>query len=256
MSAFKGLYIKDLKLSMATFFIGIFLLNLLTVASLGLKEYFNEPSIPAVLFFIAIVAHVLYLPGMLLSSLQVEGQSQLWLHSPSSGWKLFLSKLLAVMTYFMISILLTILLAKLAVNGIVGSGDFEGFSDMVKENLFIMGGGITATSVYLSVWVLFYWALYHSLKVIPMINKIRWLVLLLVWILLTAIGDFILNTPVVDVIRKKGVVNINVFDAKFGNNTVTAEMAKIDIASIIMYLLVTIVVFLTAVWLLERKVEV
>lgn len=256
MSAFKGLYIKDLKLSLATFLIGIILLNLLTLGSLWLKEYLDEPMIPAVLFFLATVAHVLYLPGIVFTSLQIEGQSQLWLHSPNRGWKLFLSKILAGATYFVVSIFFTILLAKLAMNGVDVSNNFVGFSEIVKENLFIMGGGISAISIYLSVWVLFYWAVYHSLKVIPFLNQFRRLAVLVLWILITAIGDWILDTPVVEVIQEKGRLNINFFAANFGENTISAEMAYIDVGTIIMYLIVTIGVFLTAVWLLERKVEV
>ncbi len=256
MSSFKGLYLKDLKISAATFFIGLVLLNVLTILSLGLKEYFDEPLIPAILFFIAVVAHVFYLPGMLFSSLQIEGQSQLWLHNPNRGAKLFLSKITAGMTFYMISILVTMLLSRLSLSGLSVSNDYQGFSEMVRENLLIMGAGITLTSIYLSVWVLFYWSLYHSLKRIPIVNQIRWLVILFVWIVLSTIGSMIQNTSMMRVINEKGTFSVSIFDATVGQGSFSTEMAHINFATIGQYILITIIVFLVSVWLLERKVEV
>lgn len=256
MSAFKGLYLKDLKISASTFFIGIILLNLITLISLGLKEYFDEPMIPAVIFFVVVILHAFYLPGMLLSSLQIEGQSQLWLHNPNSTIKLLLSKIAAGLTYYAVSIAASMLLARLSVSGLELSNELSGFSEMVNENLFVMVGGITLASIYINVWILFYWSLYHSLKVVPILNQIRWLVLLIVWIVLTTIGNFLSNTPFVRVMKNKGTFNISVFETEMSGNSVSAQMASINITTIIVYILLTIGVFLASVWLLERKVEV
>lgn len=247
MSAFKGLYKKEIKISNALFLTGLIIITLVMMISLGLKEYFGEPMIPVVFLLLIIILHVFYLPVLLFSSLKIEGQSQLWLHNPNSGSSLFLSKLAAGLTYYIVSLLVSILLAKLSFAGLSLSKKYEGPYELVEGNLFIVGGWVTLISIYISVWLLFYWTLFHSLKRVPVLNKFRWLVILAAWILITTIGEFIGNIPAIEVLKGKGTMNLTFFNA---------EMPNMNIASIIMYVLVTIGVFLVSVWLLERKVEV
>lgn len=228
------------------------LINLLTITSLGLKEYFDEPMIPGVLFFVWIILHVFYLPAILLNSLQLEAQSQLWLHTPTSGAMLFLAKMLAGLTYFLGSLIVSLLLAKLATTGIANSDDYASFKELLEANLTVLSGVITITSIYFGVWVFFYWGLYHSLKGIPIVKHIRWLVILVVWVLFTALGDLIDQIPTVQFFKEKGTVDLNIFSA----NSISTEVANIQLTTIGLYVLVTIAVFLASVWLLERKVEV
>lgn len=252
MSAFKGLYIKELKISMTFFFINLGFINLLTIASLGLKEYFDEPMIPGVLFFVLLILHTFYLPSILLTSLQVEAQSQLWLHTPTSGVRLFLAKMVAGLTYYVVSLIVSILLAKLATSGIAYSDKYAPFKELLEANLMVLSGVITVTSIYFGVWVLFYWALYHSMKGIPFVKNIRWLVILGVWILFTVLGDFISKIPTIQVFQEKGSININIFN----RTSVSTDMANVQLTTIGIYVLITIAVFLASVWLLQRKVEV
>lgn len=250
MDAFKGLYIKELKLTIILFLTGIGLIYLLTMISLTLKEYLHEPMIPAILFFMALMAHTFYLPIILFSSLQREGQGQLWLHNPNSGMKLLLSKLVAGFTYSAISLVVTALLTYFALNGIVDSSRYDEFAS-IQEYLLQISGMIILLSIYMSVWLFFYWTLYHSLKRVPVINRIRPVVLFFLWLLLSSVGNFIRKTPFFQISQEKKGVNIT-----FMNGIFSAEAVEIQLINIIFYIVITIVVFLTSVWLLERKVEV
>lgn len=256
MTAFKGLYIKDLKLSFNGFIIGLFLIFFAMIASFALKEYFVEPSIPAIVSFIIIVLHVFYLPANLFTSLQVEAQSQLWLHNPNRGWKLFLAKIAAGITYFVASLIVSIILVKVFIVRTEYLGEFAGLSEMLGDNLLMIAGGMFLSSIYLTVWLLFYWTLYHALKRIPFLNQIRWFVLLVVWLSITIIGNLIMKIPVVKNLQELGTVNLYHFATIFRGNTVSPETAELHLGSILISILITVGVFLTSVWILERKVEV
>ncbi|MEQ2526307.1 hypothetical protein EKG37_05790 [Robertmurraya yapensis] len=256
MTAFKGLYIKDLKLSFNGFIIGLFLIFFAMIASFALKEYFAEPSIPAIVSFIIIVLHVFYLPANLFTSLQVEAQSQLWLHNPNRGWKLFLAKIAAGITYFVASLLVSIILVKVFIVRTEYLGEFIGLSEMLSDHLYIMAGGMFLSSIYFTVWLLFYWTLYHALKRIPILNQIRWFVLLIVWLSVTILGNLISKIPAVQDFKEMGTINFHDFTKELGENTIFPETAELHLTSIIISILITVGVFLTSVWILERKVEV
>ncbi|MGG0716365.1 hypothetical protein ABE096_02035 [Robertmurraya massiliosenegalensis] len=255
MLSFKGLYLKDLKISRGNFLIGMILLFFVTVASYGLKEYMGEPSIPVIFLFIALVLHVFYLPGILFTSLQVEGQSQLWLHNPNGGAKLFLSKLAAATTYFAVSLFAILLLLKLVISGMAISSGLEEFAEIIEGNLLIFIGAVAVTAFYFGVWLLFYWSLYHSLKGIPFLSRIRWLVLLVVWIVINMISNFFAELKVFEVLNEKGSIQVN-FSSPYFNNNFTEEIGHVNLFSIGLQILIIISVFLVSVWLLERKVEV
>lgn len=256
MTAFKGLYIKDLKISFNGFIIGLFLIFFSMIASFALKEYFTEPSIPAIVSFIIIILHVFYLPTNLLTSLQVEAQSHLWLHNPNRGWLLFLAKIAAGITYFVASLLVSILIVKIFIVRTEYLGEFKGLSEMLSENLFILAGGMFLSSIYLTVWFLFYWTLYQALKRVPFLKQLRWIVLLIVWLSITLIGNLINRIPFVQNIKELGTINLYNFATNFWGNTILPETAELHLASIIISILITVGVFLSSVWLLERKVEV
>lgn len=250
MTAFKGLYIKDLKLSLVLFLTGMVLINVLTLLSLGLKEYFQEPMIPAILFIIALVAHVFYLPVMLLSSLQQEGKGQQWLHNPNSSMKLLLAKLSACLTYSAVSIIITALLCYFALNGVVSTRDFVELLT-IQDYLIVISGMIVVTSSYFSLWVILFWTLYHSLKNVPVINRFRPLVLVALWLTLSAIENYFRRLPIFQVYTEERGLSITLMGGIF-----SAEAMEIQLLNIFIYLLIAILLFFTSVWLLERKVEV
>ncbi|GIN60339.1 hypothetical protein J27TS8_03320 [Robertmurraya siralis] len=254
MLAFKGLYLKDLKISKGNFLIGMGLLFLIVVFAYGLRGYFGEPLVPLIFFFAILVLHVLYLPVILFTSLQLEGQSQLWLHNPNGGIKLFLSKLGAALTYYSASLLATFLLLQFAISTTEISEDLYGMTEVLNNHLLLVIGGVTLTGIYISVWLLFYWTLYHSLKGIPFLSRIRWLVLLVVWIVISTVSNYLAETKVFEVIQEKGTVQLNIFSSQFVD--MTGTVGQINLVSIALHVVTAIAVFLISVLLLERKVEV
>ena len=161
------------------------------IAGFGLTSYFQEPGIVAVISLIAFVMHAIYLPIFLLSSLRKEGKTQLWLHNPNSGSKLLLAKLVAELSFYFISLFIVFLVTYWTVNWAMATGIFLEFQDQVLRGLLFVGVSITLMTVYLGIWVLFYWTFYHSMKNITYLKNIRWMIIFFVWMAIEAIGHYI-----------------------------------------------------------------
>ncbi|QED48749.1 hypothetical protein [Cytobacillus dafuensis] len=262
MRAFKGLFMKEIKLSRNWFLIGMALFIIAIFAGLALTRYFNEPEILPIVSIMILVAHGLYLPAFLITSLNTEGQSQLWLHNPNSGVKLFLAKLAAGSVYFLISLLLAMFFAHWQVNLSDHGGGFTQFIEEPFPNMMLMGVAIVLSSIYLGVWVLFYWSFYHSLKKVPIARNFRWPILIGFWILLEVVSNYIQNLPFYKNLKQSGVISLDFMKSikiEVGDSIGTGkvvEAAEISLTNGIIYAAVVILVFFIAVWLLERKVEV
>ena len=104
MSAFTGLYWKELKIAKVDFFTLLVLMLLVLIAAFSATQYYEEPWFMAAAYFFVYVMHFGYLPLFMFASLRREGKTQLWLHNPNSGVLLFSAKLAAVLTYYFISL--------------------------------------------------------------------------------------------------------------------------------------------------------
>ena len=129
------------------------------VVGFALTKYFNEPGIIAVISFMVYILHALYLPIYLLSSLRTEGKTQLWLHNPNSGSKLFLAKIAAGLTLYMVSFLIVLMITYWTINLAIATGLFLEFQDYVFRGLVFLGISITFMTIYLGIWVIFYWTI-------------------------------------------------------------------------------------------------
>lgn len=263
MKAFKGLYRKELKISLYDFYTMTGLIVFMFIAGFGLTSYFQEPGIVAVISLIAFVMHAIYLPIFLLSSLRTEGKTQLWLHNPNSGSKLLLAKLVAELSFYFISLFSVFLVTYWTVNWAMATGIFLEFQDQVLRGLLFVGVSITLMTVYLGIWVLFYWTFYHSMKNITYLKNIRWMIIFFVWIAIEAIGHYIHSHPLFEKINSIGTIQIHVlkgisFQVDQDAANITPDIGTVDfsITSGLLYLALTIAVFFISVWLLERKVEV
>lgn len=255
MSVFKGLYIKELKLSRSNFFAGIILLFLAAVLGLGLNSYMNTPSALALISLVILGLHIFYIPAMLLSSLNVEGKSQLWLHNPNSSTKLILAKIGAGFTYFLLSIIASFLIARFAINDLSVLLGVDLFHGQALKYLILLTFICLMGSLYLSVWLFFYWTIYHAIKNIPSIKKVRWLILLGIWVFLTWLQNVIVNSSLYQSLKEIGNINVPYFNHLFTSEVLMVE-TQINVVTTILSLIVIGVVFLASVWLLERKVEV
>lgn len=261
--AFKGLYWKELKISKNEFYSGIGLMVLMFVVGFALTKYFNEPGIIAVISFVVYILHALYLPIYLLSSLRTEGKTQLWLHNPNSGSKLFLAKIAAGLTLYIVPFLIVLMITYWTINLANATGLFLEFQGYLFKGLVLLGISITFMTIYLGIWVIFFWTLYHSMKNIPYVKNIRWLIIMAVWIAFTALENYISFHPLYKKITKIGSIQINVlqgmsFQAEQSSASITPELATIHFSIVngILQTILLMIVFLFSVWLLERKVEV
>lgn len=230
------------------------------IVGFGFSKYYQLPGIMAVISFVVYVMHVIFLPIFLLSSLRTEGKTQLWLHNPNSGSKLLLAKLAACLSYYLISILIALVISYWAINW---TGLFYEFQDQVLRGLLFVGVFTSFMTMYLGIWVLFYWTFYHSIRSIPFLKKIRWVIIIAVWMLLNIIDNFIKSLAIYKSLNQIGTIQIHVLkELRFEASQMSANMTPnfgtvhFSIVTGLLYVALTVVVFFTAVWLLERKVEV
>lgn len=230
------------------------------IVGFGFSKYFQQPGIIAVISFFVYVMHAIYFPIFLLSSLRTEGKTQLWLHNPNSGSKLFLAKLAACLSYYMISIFIALVVSYWTINW---TEIFHDFQDQVLRSLLLVGVSTSFTSIYLGIWVLFYWTFYHSMRSIPYVKNIRWLIIIALWILLNTIDNTIKNLSIYKSINQIGTIQIHVLqELQFEVSQISANMTSdfgtihFSVVTGFLYVILTVIVFFTSVWLLERKVEV
>jgi hypothetical protein len=263
MSPFTGLYWKELKVSKVEFITALALMLFMFLVAFSAAQYYEQPLFMAVPAFFIYAMHIWYLPLFLFSSLRSEGKTQLWLHNPQSGALLFSAKLAAGLTYYFISLFIAFLGAYWAFDQIIIgtiSPEFQGHG--LKE-LLLIAVIITAMGIYCSVWLQFYWSFYHAMKNIPYLKKIRWLIILVLWFALNFVTSFIKHSFLYEKINETGVIKIHVlqevsFQVERSAAEVLPTMGTIDISivTVMLYILVTAIVFSLSVWLLERKVEV
>lgn len=257
MQAFKGLVFKELKISMNIFLTMICLPIIISVGSFGFSRYFNEPMIFASVSIGLLGAHSLYIPIFLLSSLQIEGRTQLWLHNPQNAVKLLLAKLSTSIVYYLISILCSILIASWSISRAEAVEDITvGF-----KGLLLIGAGILVWSIYAGIWMFFYWTVYHSLSKITWIKKIRPFMIGGIWIAINIIGTYIRSQPFYVHLKESWVIHIDGLKSlsiTIGSLFIDGKMDTLEfsLVNLIIYILIAITVLLISVWLLERKVEV
>lgn len=253
MNSFNGLLKKDLKLGLPFLYTSIIIVSLGLITSIVLSSYYKTIMLVAIFAITFCFAHVFYLPSFLLTSLNIEGKTQLWLHNPNSSIKLLLSKWITGILYSIISLFLMYSVAVISMY--VGELKLA----FNQTNLFFMCLILLGISIYLSSWVFFSWTLYHSMKKIVWLNKIRWVVLILLWNIWNIAVYWFNRIPVIDALKRKSVISVDntlAFEARRDFFKASIETTEISIFSLCGYILTLFFLFLIASWLLEKKVEV
>jgi hypothetical protein len=263
LSAFTGLYWKELKIASVDFFIALGLMMLIFIAAFSAAQYYEQPFFMAVPFFFVYILHFGYLPLFLFSSLRWEGKTQLWLHNPHSSVLLFSAKLAAGLTYYFISLSIAFLAAYWSVDQVMIPALSAEYNGHGLKELLLIAVFMTALTIYYAIWLQFYWCLYHALKNIPYLKKIRALFIFVVWFVVTMALNIFRNLPLYEKLNDLGVMKMEVLqEVSFEANRTAVEvlptMGTIDISivTVMLYFLVTAIVFFLSIWLLERKVEV
>lgn len=260
MSSFLGLLRKDFYLMRFWYLVWLVLLLLVMIGSFSLAEWISIPS--AVVPFLIVLTgfQFLLMPLMIMSVLRVEGKTQLWLYNPQSSAKLILSKLTIGIIFQLVSQFLIGIYGLIIINYLLNEGQILSINQFLTFKVgFIFEIGILASSIYMSVWVVFLWTIYHSLGKYPTIRNFRWLAVILVLFLYNLSESLLLLIKPFQSFIGMVKVELNIlpklnYEQQGWNITYTES--PFPLIPIILYFLLTIIIFFIASKLLDRKVEV
>jgi hypothetical protein len=259
MKPFQGLLKKDFRISRVLFLTWLGAVILMMVFGLGLSAYTSQPAGTFPVIVVISFAHIAFAPVMMFAFLTIEAKNQLWLYSPRRGTTLLLSKLAVIFSYQLITQILLTLFAVISLFWF-GRSAYEqiGISNFVETmaiiNLILIGFGL-----YFTCWFTFLWTVYQALKrntktlpfrlFITIIIMMAYNLLETLVIRIEALKEFVLQYKIE--IFSNGYLNY-----ENGNWRAILDTTEIPIIPLIYYALLTIVLFLVAARILERKVEV
>ncbi|GIN20832.1 MAG TPA: hypothetical protein DEO65_15070 [Bacillus bacterium] len=261
MSAFIGLLKKDLSLMKFWYVVWLTFLFLGMIGVYALSVYTSEPSITVPFLVTMAGFHVFLAPLSVLTVLNIEGKTQLWLYNPQGSIKLLLSKISAAALVQLLAQFFISLYALFVMKVLMNEGVIDSFNNFLPwKQGFLMQLGIFGVSMYISIWVIFLWAVYHSLGKYPAIKNFRWLVVILVWVSYNLLEVLLAKTKLIQNMVFSFGVNINIAPKMdYGTNNswnIIYTDANIPIMTILLYILLSVIFFFLSSWLLDRKVEV
>jgi hypothetical protein len=254
MKAFKGLLWKDYSISKLWFFGWLALLLFFFVVGVSLSVYFEVPELSIMIVFLEGLAHMIFMPLILLSMLMIEGRTQLWLHTPQSGKKLLLSKLIVAFSYSLLSLLLVDLLGVISLTWQEGNILFLPWKESIFFNV-----AVTSSAIYFSCWVFLYWTVYYGLARSPVLKKFRWLFLILMFIVYQVIASLLMTLEWFRDFTNLLTIKVRgAFFLEMGPDSFEAgsEFIHLPVIPFLLYSILAVVIFFAASWILERKVEV
>ncbi|MFT8322902.1 MAG: hypothetical protein ABF649_18695 [Bacillus sp. (in: firmicutes)] len=254
MNAFKGLLKKDLKLSKTVFYTFLIMMAIVIAAGIGFSGYYKSFDIVAAISLGLVMVQFMYFPISIFTTLRIEGKTQLWLHNPNSSTLLLFSKLLSSLIFAVLSLVITIIIASICLP----------MTEQLKlsitsADILCMGIVFLWFSTYISIWVVFYWVVYHSLAKITWMKKIRWLLLIIFWNVWSGFTYLLDKLSFIKELKQMSIIKLGkAFQFQTSNSSFSAgmESTEISLAVIGGYLCVAIILFLISSWLLDRKVEV
>lgn len=222
------------------------------------KKY-DEPLVTLPIIFFLFFFHLYLMPLMMMSMLRIEGKTQMWLHNPQSSYQLLFSKLCVVVGYQMISQLLVNLYFLLLYKWYFNEQIEQLFNFKFHfKHLLLLNGFTLATALYFTLWVIFLWTVYHSLSKYPALKHLRWLVIVLIIGAYHFLGYLFQKFGFNDYIF--GLWRAEIYSNKAYENGMGLDVAMtplgIPASFIFYYVILSIILFLVAGKLLDRKVEV
>ena len=259
MKAFIGLVKKDLSLMKFWYIVWLVVFIIGMAGVYILSVYLSEPLIPVPFLMMAAGFHMFLAPISLLYTLNLEGKTQLWLYNPQSSLKLLLSKLSAAAIIQLIAQLIISLYALFIMQVLVKAGKIASFGNFlpIKQGIF-MQLGIFSTAMYISIWFIFLWTVYHSLGKYPAIRHFRWLAVVLVWFAWSLLEGLLLKTKTLTNEWFSLDLSVRIepnLKYEDGWNIIYTDVS-LPIIPILLYAALAITFLLLASWLLDRKVEV
>ncbi|KAB7708669.1 hypothetical protein F9802_00495 [Bacillus aerolatus] len=257
---FQGLLKKDFLLIKNYLVVWLVLVLALYFCAAAFAVYQGEFYLVFPFIFFIYFFHIVLLPIAEMVLLKAEEKGHYWLHSTAGGVKQLLSKLLIAFFAFIVSLILTDLLALISLKIALP----QGFVDTPDNRMpyaegILLNMGLTGGALYFAVWGLFLWAVYHSLNAYPTLKKIRWFLILAIYIFIQAATAKVLQIPLIQKWFASWTMNIGESETKawgIGGMHFSVENGDIQLWPIILSVIFHMALFLAAAWLLNRKVEV
>ncbi|MGM7636568.1 hypothetical protein [Bacillus sp. Hm123] len=246
------LLVKDLLLIGLIAEVVLFIGGASFFASQGIFDYIF------VFLSLTYMAHIALFPVALMVLLRQEEKGQYWLHGTARASKLMFSKLLIALVVTLASLVLVDVLALIAFFiefpvEFVNSPSQE----IPYAEGFLVNVVILLVSFHFTFLGLFFWSIYHALNVFPALKKVRWLLLIVLYIVMNAIITWIADQAVIQKLFNSWIIPVaDWLGPMMMGLTVTTPIEGIPVWPIIFSLLYIAGLYVVSCWLLDRKVEV
>lgn len=257
MNPIKGLLNKDYRISRQYFLIWTGVLVLALAAGIGLSAYTSQPAGTLPVLVLSGFAHFAFAPVLMLTLLNLEAKTQLWLYTPRRGIGLFLSKYGVIFSY---QLVLQILLSIYAAVILFGFGRevYEpiGFRLFLEAAVFL-NVLLLMVGLYLTTWLTFLWTVFHSLK--NLAKTVRWFIMIAMVIVYNTVEGYLLSLePIINFITKFNIEVISEAALSYEDEqwSVMLESTEIPVIPLFYYAVLIIILITAAAKLLEQKVEV
>ena len=258
MKPFLGLMKKEWKLGRKSLVWLLLLQMVLVLITFLLFNHYHVPGIMFVGIIPLLMIHIFMIPAMLLTLLNVEGKSQLWLHNPQSSSLLLGTKLLTGLGLHLISLLLSAGVFVFALNSssLLSNVQMQGYGFFELGTIL---GVITIISLFLAVECLLLWVIYHALVKFPSMKNVRWLIITLLFLGINYLINFFQDTALYQALDEMARVTIFQFNSFSVDNeefSLAGEVIDFSLLTFSIDTLVVVGLFYLACWVFDRKLEV
>ncbi|MFK4998324.1 hypothetical protein ACI2OX_16425 [Bacillus sp. N9] len=223
--------------------------------SLGgyLSQRWDEPSmVIPLLIMMLLPLHLFFMPVTIYSLLKIEGKTQLWLYNPQSSAKLLLAKITTALLFQLISQLVVSSYGMLMIKILVINDMPLPVQAVVLTNIALLVIGL-----YITVWIIFLWTVYHSLERVQVIKRFRWLILFFITIVSNIVETFISKLKFVQEYVYAWAVEIKATNAVSYKTetgwTFDMMTVPIPVIPLILYIILALGLFSIACKLLDKK---
>ncbi|MBS4179316.1 hypothetical protein [Lederbergia citrea] len=253
MKSFIGLLKKEMLISRFWYITYLIIILVGLTGGAFFANRVDEPSMIGPMIIMFMPLQLFFLPLMVHSLLKTEGRTQLWLYNPQSSVKLLLAKVTTALMFQIISQILWIscgsIMMKLLNN-----------QNISWKAIILTNVGLLSVGLYLTIWVIFLWTIYHSLGKFPSLRKFRWLAVLLVIIVYNTLETLFIKIGFIHDRVFKLTTSVNTtLGFTYKNDTgwtIIYEPIPVPILPIIFYTILSFILFIIASKLLDKKVEV
>ncbi|WP_067726966.1 hypothetical protein [Oceanobacillus damuensis] len=261
MNAWLYLTKKEFRLGLPAFLIALILFSGVIAAGIiaGNRLGF-EDEIMSVTFMIVIALHTFFLAFYLYYSLNTERKRlHLWLHTPMSIAGLLSSKLFTGFVFMLSTLIISVILAMANLSATFSLFSQESlFNTLGTISIAILLAALFISAVFLLLWSIF---LTFSQKWNDFFSFL--LTVILFFVSVWAYGSFI-SLPFVQMLTNWGGIQagdiITGFEVTYREEAVDVQTMKdatvFYIGNFVRDLILAVIMFIAACWIIERKVEV